>query len=219
MRIRVLLITLSLFCTTGAMAQSDTKKSDTGKTASESKSDKSDKSSKGEQGKGTVYTKDHLKPAQKPPTSGVISNDNLKSAAPPKSDSSVQVFTNDSLIERYGQPDPAPPAPKAEAPSPDADSEGASNADADADPNADAPAEPELSPQERTERIQELEAKIERLEKRKLAIKNPLLAGTVPPTEEERTAERGMANPDRLAGVEAQIEELKAELQELRDGA
>jgi hypothetical protein len=167
-----------------------------------------------------VYTKDHLREqidgSAKSPS--VIYNENLKSKDAEKGDAPAIVFTNDTLTKRYGEPDPAP-APSARTgdalPFPGIDPE----PDAGADPNADPAAEPKMSSEERTQRIAEIEEQIKRLEKRTLAIRNPLLAGTYPATAEERTEEKGMRNPDRLKKVETQIEDLRAELQELRSGA
>ena len=212
MRIRVLLIALSLFGASWAVAQDDAKKSDTEKKTAES--------GKAGDSQDSVYTKDDLREqidgSAKSPS--VIYNENLKSKTAEKGDAPAIVFTNESLTKRYGEPDPAP-APSARTedalPFPGIDPD----PDAGADPNADPGAEPEMSSEQRTQRIAEIEEQIKRLEKRTLAIRNPFLAGTYPATDEERTEEKGMRNPDRLKKVETQIEDLRAELQELRSGA
>ncbi len=205
MRIRVLLIVLSLFCTTWAVAQNDDKKTDTEKKASESKAKQGDES------KDTVYTKEHLREQvdESAKSPSVIYNENLARKSAKGGDTPTIVFTNETLMQRFGDPEPAGTTQ----PSP-----GAAPAAAAANPSAEPDAEPAMPDAERTQRIAKIEADIQRLEKRTLAIKNPFLAGTVPATDEERANEKGMNNPERLQGVESQIEKLKAELQELQAG-
>ncbi len=217
MRIRVLLIVLSLFCTTWAVAQNDDTKTDTEKKASESKAKQGDES------KDTVYTKEHLREQvdESAKSPSVIYNENLERKSAAGGDTSTIVFTNQTLTQRYGDPEPAP-EPRAAAgttqPSPGTAPAGDAAADPNAEPGAEPDAEPAMSPEERTQRIPEIEAEIGRLEKRTLAIKNPFLARTAPPTNEERTKEQGMNNPERLQSVESQMAKLKAKLQELQSG-
>lgn len=207
MRVRVLLIVLSLCCTTWAVAQEDVKKTGTEEQASESKAKQSDEST------DMVYTKEHLREqvddSAKSPS--VIYNENLERKPAGRGDTSAIVFTNETLTQRYGDPEPAP-GPRAGAgttqPLPGTAPAG----------DAAAAAESAMSPAERTRRIVETEAEIERLGKRTLAIKNPYLARTAPPTDEERTNEQGMSNVERLQSVESQMAELKAELQKLQSG-
>jgi len=213
MRIRVLLIVLSLFCTSWAVAQEDAKKDDTEKKATEAKAKESDGS------KDEVYTKEHLRKQadESVKSPSVIYNENLKKKPAGGSDTPAIVFTNETLTQRYGDPEPAP-EPQAGTTKPSPGGTGDQTADPNAEPGAEPEAEPAMSPAERTKRVAEIETQIERLEKRTLAIKNPFLAGTVPPTDEERTNEKGLNNPERLQGVESQIAELKTELAELQSG-
>ncbi len=205
MRIRVLLIVLSLFCTTWAVAQKDDTKTDTEKKASESKAKQSDES------KDTVYTKEHLREQvdESAKSPSVIYNENLKGKPAAGGDRSTIVFTNETLMQRFGDPDPAGTTQ----PSP-----GAAPAAAAANPSAEPDAEPAMPAAERAQRIAKIEADIKRLEKRTMAIKNPYLAGGVPPTDEERTNESGMTAPEKVQSVESEIAKLKAELQELQSG-
>ncbi len=215
MRIRVLLIVLSLFCTTSwAVAQGDTKKTDTDEkaSASESKAKQSDKS------KVDVYTKEHLKEQvdESAKSPSVIYNENLERKSAERGDTSAVVFTNETLTSRYGDPEP-PAAVETIEPSPGTAPAGEAAADPNAEPDAEPDAEPAMSDEERTKRMAEIEAQIARLEKRTLAIKNPFAARS-PPTDEERTNEQGMTNPQRLQSVESEIAKLKAGLQELQSG-
>ena len=215
MRIRVLLIVLSMFCMTWAVAQDDAKKADTEKKASKAK--QSDKS------KESVYTKEDLRDQldETAKSSSVIYNDNLKGKSAGGSSSSATVFTNDTLTQRYGVPEPAP-EPRAgdgtTEPSTGSAPDGDAATDPNAEPDAQSDTEPAMSSAERTQRIAKVEAELKRLERRTLALKNPLLAGTVPPTDEERTNEKGMNNSARLENNDSRIAELKAKLQELQSG-
>ena len=216
MRIRVLLIVLSLFCTISwAVAQEDAKKTDTEKKASASESEAKESG----QNKDTVYTKEDLKEQvdESAKSSSVIYNENLEKKSAESGDTSAVVFTNETLSTRYGNPEPRAAGETTE-PSPGTAPAEDRAADPNAEPEAEPEAEPAMSAEARTKRIAEIEAQIARLEKRTLAIKNPFLAGTVPATDEERTNEQGQTNPQRLEGVESQIAELKAELQELQSG-
>ena len=206
MRLRVLLIALSVSCTTWAVAQDDARKTDTEEKTSESKAKQSD------QGTDTVYTKDHLRKQvnESAKSDSVIYNENLAEESADRGGSSAIVFTNDTLTTRYGRPAPAPEPPTTQ-PSPDTAPAG----DAAADPDAEADTEPTMSPEERTGRIAWIEAEIGRLEKRTLAIKNPFSARS-PPSDEERTNEDGMTAPEKVQSVESEIAKLKAELQELQ---
>lgn len=216
MRMGVLLIALSLFCTTWAVAQEDAKKTDTEKKSSVSKAKLSDQS------KDTVYTKEDLRKQvdESAKSSSIIYNENLERRAAEGGNSSAIVFTNDTLTNRYGAPDPAP-EPQAGAPTPQPSPGTAPTGDPAAEPNAapgaEGDAESTMSPEERTQRIAEIQAEIGRLEKRTLAIKNPFSA-RVPPTDEEQTNEQGMTAPEKVQSVESEIAKLKAELQELQSG-
>lgn len=200
MRIRVLLVVLSLFCASWAVAQDDAKKSETEQKASS------------DENKGVTYTKDHLRKQvdESAKSSAIIYNENLAEKSAARGDTSVTVFTNDTLKQRFGPPEPWA-AVTISQPTPDIAENTVEEDEASA-------AEPGMSAEERAERIAKIEGDLKRLERRTLAIRNPLLAGTVPPTDEERTNEKGMANPERLKGVESQIVELKVELQELQSG-
>jgi len=204
MRIRVLLVVLSLFCASWAVAQDDAKKSKTEQKASGS--------GQSDENKSLTYTKDHLREQvdESAKSSAIIYNENLAEKSAARGDTSVTVFTNDTLRQRFGPPEPWA-AVTISQPTPDI---AENTAEADEAPAA----EPGMSSAERAERIAKIEGDLKRLERRTLAIRNPLLAGTVPPTDEERTNEQGMANPERLKGVESQIVELKVELQELQSG-
>ncbi len=200
MRIRVLLVVLSLFCASWAVAQDDAKKSETEQKASS------------DENKGVTYTKEHLRGQvdESAKSSAIIYNENLAEKSAARGDTSVTVFTNDTLRQRFGPPEPWA-AVTISQPTPDI-------AENTAEADEASAAEPGMSSAERAERIAKIEGDLKRLERRTLAIRNPLLAGTVPPTDEERTNEQGMPNPERLKGVESQIVELKVELQELQSG-
>ena len=64
----------------------------------------------------------------------------------------------------------------------------------------------------------QIDAQLKHLEKRLLAIRNPLLAGTEPASEEEAKAQAGMDNADRARRTEEKIEELRRSLDELGTG-
>jgi hypothetical protein len=154
-----------------------------------------------------VYTTEYLQKrlAEAGQAPAVYTNDDLAAPAPAPAPPAA-AYTNDDLKERFG--DEAAPAPEpgaAEAVAPEA-------APAPAAP----PSEPAPDAAERAQRITEIDEELARLDKRLLAIRNPLLAGTVPPTPEEREAEAGLDNEQRLAQTEAKIAELKAALEELK---
>jgi hypothetical protein len=124
-------------------------------------------------------------------------------------------FTNEDLKERFGADEDA--AAETEEVAEEAEAEAAAEPEATTEPEAPAePTEPALSPEERARLISEIDEELERLDKRLLALKNPLLAGTVQQTPEERTEETGLDNAERLRRTEEKIDELKATLEELR---
>ena len=157
-----------------------------------------------------VYTTDYLKKrlAESEETPTVYTNEDLAEEESDEPEALPETtFTNDDLRERFGN-EGAEDA--AEEPVEDAAEE--PEAEAPAEP----PAEPAMSSTERTQLIARIDGDLRRLEKRILAIHNPLLAGTVPSTEEEQVAEAGMDNVERLQRTEAKIDELKSVLDELR---
>jgi hypothetical protein len=125
------------------------------------------------------------------------------------------VITNETL-ERFRDSSTASPAPSPARPAAAKPKATAKPGDPGAAAPGTAKAEEEMSPAERAKRIAEIDAELERLNRRTLALKNPLLRGTVPPTEDEKQAERGMNNIEMLQSTEKRIAELKAEKQELQ---
>jgi hypothetical protein len=158
----------------------------------------------------TAITNESLGETAKPPEpapSGAFTNETLGERARQPEPVPPTAFTNEDLTERFGptepgrQPSPEPPG------TPPAMTEEAVGTE---------PGEPSLSAEERARRISETESELQRLEKRLLAIRNPLLAGSVPLSEEERAAEQGLDNAERLRRTQARIDELEAKLAELR---
>jgi len=127
------------------------------------------------------------------------------------------VITND-FLQRYRDASTAeaasdePAAPKAKA-----RPGGAKSAKPGAEPGPAKAAEPKMSEAERSARIAEIDAELERLDRRILALKNPLLRGTVPPTEEEKQDEKGMNNIEMIQSTEQRIAELKSEKRDLQN--
>ncbi len=160
-----------------------------------------------------VYTTDYLKKrfSEPPPTApSVYTNRDLTDKAGEPAPATA-TFTNEDLAQRFGVEEPAPAAA---APTP-APNDVAAGAAGEA-PKAVAPRAPALSQEQRAQHIASIDSELERLERRLLAIQNPLLAGTVPPTPEERQDEAGLDNATRLLRTEAKIDELKAALEKLR---
>ena len=163
-------------------------------------------------GSSDVYTTDYLKKRfaeQKGDTPGdVITNESLSEQADQAPQEPSAAYTNEDLQKRFGSSEPSaeptstPPAATAET--------------TEETPAVTEPGEPPLPPEERARRIAEIDAELKRLEKRLVAVRNPLLAGTAQPTEEERAAEQGLDNAERLRQIEAKMDELKATLEELR---
>jgi hypothetical protein len=153
-----------------------------------------------------VYTTDYLKKrfAEEPgeAVDDIITNESLDEQTEETPQAPSSAYTNQDLQQRFGSAEPAeaqtPATEPAEAPA------------------VTEPGEPPLPPEERARQIAEIDAELERLEKRLVAVRNPLLAGTAPATEEERAEEQGMDNAERLRRIEAKIEELQATLEELR---
>ena len=134
------------------------------------------------------------------------------------------VITNDYLNKLFGEEaaepeeQPAPAAGKPAAGKPATKGAETDKAAAGKKPpkSEDEKAEAEMSPAERQKRIAAIDAELERLDKRKLALRNPLLRGTVPPTESETADEQGMNNIKIIERNEKRIEELKAEKAKLQ---
>lgn len=143
----------------------------------------------------TVYTNRSLSDAPAEPA-----------ATPPAAASGA--YTNKDLPER------AAGAPAA-APEDQAPAEQAEPA-VDAEEAATPAAEPTLSAEQRAQRINDIDEELKRLEKRMLAIRNPLLAGTDQPSDEERAQEQGMDNNQRLRQTEDKIDELRTLIEDLR---
>jgi hypothetical protein len=196
---------LLILTATFAMAQTDSDE-----TSDEEQTD-AKQSTASEEQEGVVYTTDYLKERfgeKEDASPDVVSDETLSEqpAEPPPG-----AFTNEDLKERFG------PDEDAATESGEAVEEAEAEAEAPAEPeDAAEPAEPALSPAERAQLVSEIDDELERLEKRLLALKNPLLAGTVPPTAEEQTEEEGLDNAERLRRTEEKIDELKTTLEELR---
>jgi hypothetical protein len=163
-----------------------------------------------------------------PPTPGVFTNADLQAdepigdteteePAPVEPAPAPGVFTNDDL-EPIVSDDPQD-VEEEEAVEGEGEGEGETEAEAaPAEPAAAAAAAADspMTVGERAERIAEIDAQLKRLEKRLLAIRNPLLAGTVPSTQEEIEAEAGLDNEQRAKLTEDKIAELRKTLDELR---
>jgi len=148
----------------------------------------------------TVYTNQSLSDAPAEPTPA-------PAPAPAPAAAASGAYTNEDLPERVA----AAPAAEDEAPAEQVEPAAA------AEDEAPAPAaEPALSAEQRAQRISDIDEELKRLEKRMLAIRNPLLAGTDQPSDEERTREQGMDNNTRLQQTEDKIDELRTLLEELR---
>jgi hypothetical protein len=128
------------------------------------------------------------------------------------------VITND-FLKRYSKPEDSAPRPATPAtPATAKPAAGAKPGAADTKTPA-APAKPgeeEMSPEEKAKRIAEIDTELARLDRRILALKNPLLRGGVPPTAEERQAEAGMNNIEMIQSTEKRIADLKEEKKELQ---
>ena len=127
------------------------------------------------------------------------------------------VFTNDYLRKKFGDPEPETPA--AGTPAEGGEKTGEASGEAKQGEAAEAEgkaAEEELTPEQRAQRISEIQTEIERLNKRLLSIRNPLLAGVNPATEEERAEQAGKDNRERLQMTQDKIAKLEAELAELQ---
>lgn len=151
----------------------------------------------GEDGAGDEEEEDEAPPA-------IITNESLNEQAARPTETPSAAFTNDDLQQRFGSAeadDSAAQERGAPIPGPSAEVTGEAEAGAE-------DARPALSPEERARRIAEVDAELARLEKRLRAIRNPLLAGTAPPTAEEQRDEEGLDNVERLRRTEARIDEL-----------
>jgi hypothetical protein len=176
-----------------------------------------------EEGADTVYTTDYLEKRFAEKKEGasptVFTNESLDEAADEPAEAAPGTFTNEDLRERFGTGEEPEAATGEEAPEVEAE------ADEDEETREPEPetvsGEPSLSAAERARRIADIDDELERLEQRLVAVRNPLLAGTAPPTEEERADEAGLDNTERLRQIEAKIDELRATLAKLRaqDGA
>ena len=135
----------------------------------------------------TVYTNQSLSDAPAEPTPTPT-----PAPAPAPAAAASGAYTNEDLPERVA----AAPAAAAEDEAPAEQVEPAAAAEDEAPAPA---AEPALSAEQRAQRISDIDEELKRLEKRMLAIRNPLLAGTDQPSDEERTREQGMDNNTRLS--------------------
>jgi hypothetical protein len=207
----VLLSVVLLAATSGiAMAQSDD-----AETADDEKA-AAEQTGESEEAPGFVYTTDYLKKRfgdeEGEAAPGVITNESLAEQPDQPAEPPSTAFTNEDLTERFGSAEAAgKEAPQTDVALPRATDEDPGEAEA-----GDEPGRPSLSPAERAQRITEIDAELKRLEKRLLAIRNPLLAGSVPPTDEERADEEGLDNTERVRRTEAKIDELRSTLDELR---
>lgn len=194
---------------TFAMAQSDSDET------SDDEGAEAQQSTASEEKKDVVYTTDYLKErfGDKDEASPEVISDDAPSDQP--IEVSPDAFTNEDLRERFGGDEEA--ATETGEAGAAAETEAEAEAEAPAEPEAAAEAAaPAMSPEERARLVSELDDELKRLEKRLLALKNPLLAGTAPPTPEERDEEVGLDSAERLRRTEEKIDELKATLEELR---
>lgn len=163
--------------------------------------------------------------------SGIAASDNDAASAEPSADSADFVYTTEYLKKRLSETQDGAAAvytnetlneqaavartPETAFTNDDLDEHFVGNDQAAAEAPTE-PAQPSMTSDERAARIGEIDDELERLSKRMLAIRNPLLAGTAPATDEERAAQAGLDNEQRLLQTEAKIEELKQALEELR---
>jgi len=166
---------------------------------------------------GVVYTTNYLKERFGEKDDAAPAEDSDETLIEETAEVPPGAFTNEDLKQRFGSDEEAAPETDEDA-APETDEDAAEvETEVPAEPETAAePAEPALSPEERAQLISEIDDEIERLDKRLLALKNPLLAGTVPPTPEEQTEEAGLGNAERLRRTEEKIDELKTTLEELR---
>ena len=166
-------------------------------------------------GAEVVYTTDYLRErfddeqSDAPPA--VYTNHSLKEREDDPAKTPPAAFTNEDLTQRFGAEQPVEERPT------EGEEEVPVGRETDEEPVAE-PAEPAMSAEERELRISEIDAELERLEKRLLAIRNPLLAGTAPATGEEALAQAGLDNAERLRRTEAKMDELRKAVVELREG-
>ena len=166
----------------------------------------------GEQGSGadsnnteTVYTTEDLKKLDQDKSPAVYTNESLAEEPAEVTPAAAEAYSNKDLSERFGNERP-----------PEAGQDTVATETVDEAPQVETEPEaeePSMSSAERAEHITDIDTELERLEKRLLAIKNPLLAGTEKPTADEN----GLDNTERLKRTEEKIDELKKVLEELRD--
>jgi hypothetical protein len=165
---------------TFAMAQSDSDET------SDDEGAEAQQSTASEDKRGVVYTTDYLKErfGEKDEASPEVISEETLSEQP--IEVSPDAFTNEDLRERFGgDEEAATETDEAEA---EAEAEAPAEPEAAAEPAAE-PAAPAMSSEERARLVSEIDDELKRLEKRLLALKNPLLAGTAPPTPDERYEE------------------------------
>ena len=158
-----------------------------------------------------VYTMEDLnRLAQNEASPAVYTNESLSEEPAEATPASAEAYTNRDLNQRFGNED------LSQADDDSAMDEGVGEAETpetETEPEEPAQAEPSMSPEERAGHIAEIDDELERLERRLLAITNPLLAGTEKPTADEA----GLDNIERLHRTEEKIEELKQALEDLGD--
>jgi len=161
------------------------------------------------EGSEAVYTMEDIEELAKDKESpAVYTNKSLTEETAAPKPAPGESYSNNDLSERFGNEDAA-----------QAEGQPAAGADADAEsieaaePETAEPEEPAMSAEERAQLIDDVDGELVQLEKRLLAIKNPLLAGTAKPSADEA----GLDNTERLRRTEDKIDELRKTLEELRD--
>ena len=187
---RIGLIALILCSTTWAMAQTDSSETDSKQQGAETATESKD----------FVHTTESMNKTlegSEKSSQTVYNNKYLREKfdEPGKPESSG--YSNEDLDKSFKPLPPAETAPTEE------------------DDDATA-VEDEMSDEDRAKHVQAMSDEIERLEKRRLAVTNPLLAGTAPPTDAEREEEDGKSNVEKLAAIDSKIAALTESLAKLQ---
>jgi len=163
------------------------------------------------EGTEAVYTLEDLeKLAKDKESAAVYTNKSLTEETAAPKPAPGESYSNKDLSERFGNEDPTQAEDQ---PAAGADAEPVEAAEPAAEPETAEPVEPAMSAEERAQLIADVDGELAQLEKRLLAIKNPLLAGTAKPTADEA----GLDSTERLRRTEEKIDELRKTLEELRD--
>ncbi len=126
------------------------------------------------------------------------------------------MFSGNEIPESTVTADGAIPATLKDEPAGPA--EGAPGATPGAAPAAATPGAAAVEEVDPIAKAAELQAQIERLDKRLLSLRNPLLRGVTPATDEENAEMAGQGNVEQVRRTEEKLAELRAELAALTGG-